>query len=242
LSAPNRRCWAESLGGCDGLSNEHVFSRAAFRQEPRSKIRVVGFAPIPDGPIGPDSPKAKVLCRFHNSLLSILDSEIAKVTDPILNFYNERVERSIAVSGLRFERWLFKVSINFMSAGYAEIGPWVADEELIRFVFGQAALQPPQGMYMLREWDTGLGPPPEHMGVRPVYLGHSLADAELVGAVVTYHGISFLACMDARFDDLMASRPVGFPIGPDVLSYHPAAAVIYSKSAGSQFRLILEWP
>jgi hypothetical protein len=174
--------------------------------------------------------------------LSILDSEIGKVTDPILNFYEDRIENSIAVSGPIFERWLFKVAINFMSAGYAEIAPWVADEELVRFVFDLAALQPPQGMSMLREWDTGLGPPPEHMGVRPVYFGRSLADAELAGAVVTYHGISFLACMDARFDDLMASRPVGFPIRPNLLSYRPAAAVIQSKSAGSQFRLDFEWP
>ena len=242
MSTPNRRCWAESLGGCSGLSKEHVFSRAAFRQRPRSKIRVVGFAPIPDGPIGPDSPKAKVLCGHHNSLLSILDSEVAKVTEPMLDFYNDRVDRSVTVSGPLFERWIFKVAVNFMSAGYAELNRWVADEELVRFVFGQAVLQPPLGMYMLREWDTGLGPPPEHMGVRPVYFGHSLEDAELVGAVVTYHGISFLACMDARFDDLLASRPVGFPIRPESLSYHPAAAVVNSRSAGTQFRLNFEWP
>ena len=242
MSNPNRRCWAECLGGCDGLSNEHVFSRAAFRQKPRSKIRVVGFAPIPDGPIGPDSPKAKLLCRYHNSLLSTLDSEIAKVTDPILDFYSDRVDRSITVSGPLFERWLFKVVINFMAAGYAEIGPWVADVDLVRFVFDLTDLQPPRGMYMLREWDTGLGPPPEHMGVRPVYFGHSLADADLLGAVVTYHGISFFACLDARFDDLLASRPIQFPISPELLSYHPIAAVIYSKSAGSQFRLNFQWP
>jgi hypothetical protein len=174
-------------------------------------------------------------------LLSILDSEIAKVTEPILAFYNDRVDRSITVSGPLFERWIFKVAINFMSAGYAEMNRWVAGEELVRFVFGQALLRPPQGLYMLREWDTGLEPPPEHMGVRPVYFGHSLADAELVGAVVTYHGISFLACMDARFDDLLVSRSAGFPIGPELLSYHPAAAVINSRSAGSQFHLNFEW-
>jgi hypothetical protein len=238
----NRCCWAQSLGGCDGLSKEHVFSRAAFRQRPRSKIRVVGFTPIPDGPIGPDSPKAKVLCGNHNSSLSILDSEIAKVTEPILDFYNDRADRSLTVSGALFERWLFKVAINFMAAGYAEMTRWAAEEELVRFVFGQIRLQPPRGMYMLREWDTGLGPPPEHMGVRPIYFGYSPADSELVGAVVTYHGISFLACMDARFEDLLASRSAAFPIRPDILSFHPAAAVVYSKSAGSQFRLNFEWP
>lgn len=190
-------------------------------------MRVVDFAAIPDGSIGPDSPKAKVLCGHHNSLLSILDSEVAKVTEPILDFYNDRVDRSISVSGPLFERWIFKVAINFMSAGYADLKRWIADEELTRFVFSRAALKLPLGLYMLREWDTGLGPPPEHMGVRPVYFGHSLADAELIGAVVTYHGISFLACMDARFHDLMASRPAGFPISPEGLSYHPVAAMIY---------------
>lgn len=237
----NRRCWAESLGACNGLSREHVFSQSAFRREPKPSITVIGFAPIPDGPIGRDSPKAKILCRHHNSLLSVLDSEITKITNAILDFYNDRVERSITVSGFRFERWIYKVAINFMAAGYADNQQWDVDEAMARFVFGQATISRPLGMYMLREWKLELGPPPQHMGVCPVYFGHSLADAVLVGAVVTYHGLSFLACLDKDFHSMLEARPQNFPISPELLSYRPAAAVIFSKSTGARCQLNFDW-
>lgn len=229
------------MGGCGRISKEHVFSRAAFRQAPRSRIIVVGFVSIPDGPIGPDSPKAKVLCGHHNSLLSVLDSEVARITDPLLDFYQDRRDRLLTVSGFLFERWLYKVAINFMTARYGEIG-WQPDEALVRLVFEGTRMIRPMGMHMLREWKIEVGSlPPEHMGVRPVYYGHSFADAELIGSVVTYHGTSFLVCMNSEFESLLQARPEAFPISPELLSYRPAAAVIYSKSFGTQFRLNFDW-
>lgn len=143
--------------------------------------------------------------------------------------------------GSRFERWIYKVAINFMAAGYADNERWDVDEEMVRFVFGQITVSRPLGMYMLREWKLEFGPPPQHMGVCPVYFGHSLADAVLAGAVVTYHGLSFLACLDRDFDSMLEARPHGFPISPELLSYRPAAAVIFSKSTGARFQLTFDW-
>lgn len=241
LRPSNRRCWAASLGGCTALSKEHVLSRAAFRKSPMPIITVIGFAPIPDGPIGRDSPKSRILCEHHNSLLSVLDSEIAQITGPILDFYSDRKDRSISASGFRFERWVYKVVLNFMAAGYADGERWDVDEEMVRFVFGETTVCRPLGMHMLREWKLEFGPPLQHMGVCPVYFGHSLSDAGLVGAVVTYHGLSFLACLDRTFDSMLEARPQGFPISPEILSYRPAAAVIFSKSTGAKFELAFDW-
>lgn len=218
-----------------------MFSRAAFRGSPKPNITAIGFAPIPNGPIGDDSPKSKILCKHHNSLLAVLDSEIAQVTGPILDFYSDRIERSMTVSGFRFERWLYKVSVNFMAAGYADNERWNVDEAMVKFVFGQTTVSRPLGMHMLREWKLEFGPPPQHMGVRPVYFGHSPSDAVLVGAVVTYHGLSFLACLDRDFESMLEARPQGFPISPELLSYRPAAAVVFSKSTGARFQLKFDW-
>lgn len=241
LRTSDRRCWAESLGSCDGISNEHVFSQAAFRRRPKPSIAVIGFAPIPDGPIGRDSPKSKILCQHHNSMLSVLDTEISKITNPILDFQEDRIERSISVSGFRFERWIYKVAINFLAAGYADNQRWGVDAEIAKFVFGQVTVRKPLGMYMLREWNLEFGAPPQHMGVCPVYFGHSITDAVLVGTVVSYHGLSFLACLDKSFDSMLEARPKGFPISPEILSYRPAAAVIIAKSTGTRCQLHFDW-
>lgn len=241
MGSSNRRCWAESLGDCNGLSNEHVFSRAAFRREPKPNITVIGFAPIPDGPIGRDSPKSKILCEHHNSLLAVLDSEVAQITGPILDFYCDRIERSVTVSGIRFERWIYKVAVNFMAAGYADDVRWRVDETMVRFVFGQTTVSQPLGIHMLREWKLEFGAPPQHMGVCPVYFGHSLSGAVLVGVVVTYHGLSFLACLDKDFDSMLETRPQDFPISRELLSYRPTAAVLFSKSTGAMFQLKFAW-
>lgn len=235
-----RRCWAESLGGCDGLSKEHVFSQAAFRST-KQMIAVTGFASIPDGFIGHDSPKARILCRNHNSQLSELDSEVAKATAPLLDYYTDRIERSVYVSGFLFERWIYKVAVNFMAAGFADNQKWTIDEEIVQFVYGQKKVSMPLGMYMLREWKLEFRPPPQHVGACPVYFGDSHADAALIGVVVTYHGISFLACFDSGFNSMLEARDPAFPISPEILSYRPAAAAVFSKSMGTKCQVNFNW-
>jgi hypothetical protein len=125
----------------------------------------------------------------------------------------------MTVSGFRFERWIYKVAINFMAAGYADNERWDVDEGVVRFVFGQTAVSRPLGMHMLREWKLEFGPPPQHMGVRPVYFGHSLTDSVLVGAVVTYHGLSFLACLHRDFDSMLVALSLHID-GSDGLGIH----------------------
>jgi len=70
-----RRCWAAVLGNCGGgISGEHLVSKRLFR---RKTVVVQGLPWNEKNPqsIGLNALTANILCRDHNSALSIVDDE-----------------------------------------------------------------------------------------------------------------------------------------------------------------------
>src|SRR5215213_5536976 len=116
-----RTCWAEALGGCDGgLSGEHLLSRGLFSGK---NVLVQGshWRTAKPKSIGLRSLIANILCRKHNSALSIADDEAIRAFRAIRLFEEILSGRKLLtdaadlkhdVHGPILERWFIKTAIN----------------------------------------------------------------------------------------------------------------------------------
>lgn len=120
------RCYAATLGDCDWkLSREHYVTEALLEALGDSAT-VSGFPWMESGDWQPLVPKAmasKILCERHNSVLSPLDAEAAKLFVALLAADEHvRVGKPFPgpfayVSGEAFERWLLKTLIGIVVSG-----------------------------------------------------------------------------------------------------------------------------
>ncbi len=152
-----RQCWARSVSECRGkASGEHLITKALFP----SGLKVRGF-PWCNGEVkavGANALTAKVLCRYHNTELSELDSAALDVWCVLREIGNQVVElqtvariariqpraelRKYPLDGARLERWCFKMTINMVASGSVTGFPeeWEPRKELVDFVFGAGRL------------------------------------------------------------------------------------------------------
>ena len=75
------KCWANSLGDCDGkISREHTVSESLFKG---TYVDVKGFSwcKSEEKRIGLGSLTKKILCEKHNSALSPLDAAASHAFD-----------------------------------------------------------------------------------------------------------------------------------------------------------------
>lgn len=157
------KCYAASLGGCDGQSSEHYISQSLFNGK---MIDISGVDWIKDGEIRKVS-KAKlgrrILCRHHNSVLSKLDLEAKTIAAKFDSFFDtcirrEKLSRSAiwkkdiyTVNGIAFEQWMIKASI----------GGMFVDKDLIWHPDGSPLLSPPgkvlEALFGLRRLEFPMG-------------------------------------------------------------------------------------
>jgi hypothetical protein len=158
-------CWASCLGDCaDKASREHLVTESLWEGD---SIAVVGFSWCKDKPkpVGPNAVGAKILCRYHNSLLSPVDSEGKRafnVFRRITELGNRRSQqrlrrwklRRFEIDGPLLERWFVKTAINLCSAldpelVWADSGSPVGSppRSLVVAAFGHTPLDKPMGLY-----------------------------------------------------------------------------------------------
>lgn len=159
------RCWARELGDCGGgISREHLLSACIF---PDKKVTIQGFSWCLEKPkeIGLESFVGKVLCRNHNSRLSVLDAEAGAAAtrwqelgrlEDVRNAMPARrwrvVRHRLDISLI--ERWCAKSTINLAYAGTPTI-TWHPGGEpisipplpIVRAVFGLAPFPEHMGLY-----------------------------------------------------------------------------------------------
>lgn len=159
-----KRCWAEDLGDCEGgLSGEHLVSEAFFSSK---EIKIQGFKWCKDEPaiVGLSRLTSNILCRNHNSSLSILDSEAGKVKSVVskhlelcerrnLRPFSRSDIRRFFISAQNLERWLLKTLINLTFNGPYKIGlgadlPGTPSKNLIRIAFGFESFPDSCGMFI----------------------------------------------------------------------------------------------
>src|ERR1035437_2241274 len=170
-------CWAGALRECGGgWSGEHLFSQGLF-----SGVTVLasGFPWLRSGrhlvPIA--SLKSNILCRHHNSALSLVDSEGIQ-TFKALDEAQRLVDVRSGLSRTRFwnvletnidgdllERWLVKTMIN-MTVAVGKGQRWALSDtphdeppiDLVQYAFGGACVIPPIGLYLAAEAGHRFGP------------------------------------------------------------------------------------
>src|ERR1039457_6265753 len=148
-----KRCWARSLGNCEGkISREHLVSECFF---PVGGVKVKGQSWCLDEEkeVGLASLTGKIRCQKHNSDLSELDTAIATITETLsesvklfesrkrVSSRRWRIER-YTIDGLLLERWFLKTFINLSVVD----NKWIIGEgthpcgmpsdDLVRIAFG----------------------------------------------------------------------------------------------------------
>jgi hypothetical protein len=163
-------CYAQHLGDCRApVTKEHVVSRALleaiWQGESRGRVHGLTFLrTMPDRPeqIGISALTARILCEGHNSALSSLDTEIAKLflamERLVLDEINgDPVAANSYIRGDLVERWMCKTLINGLFSGNFP-APFVDSfagqlpgDEALQIIYRNAALPKGQGVYLTHE-------------------------------------------------------------------------------------------
>lgn len=157
-----RECWAKTPGGCSRkLSKEHVISDSAIGDG----VHFGTTSGVQQG-IGARSLTISTLCTAHNSALSEVDDEGAKLVNAVRSYRTTNRARlllsagapsecRVEINGQRFERWAIKTFLNATaaSAGLAKgsLLPPIAlhGGHVVDYVFGRAQECRGAGLYWL---------------------------------------------------------------------------------------------
>jgi len=141
-------CWAEKLGNCSKKqSKEHLISKGILKGDEHHEPEIItiwGFNWCRDKPnkVSVSSFASKILCEYHNNLLSQVDSEAMNLYDilgelqlmirnPPTTSMNKTINRTI--NGRILERWFLKTAINVI---YSDWGIDKPPIELVELAFG----------------------------------------------------------------------------------------------------------
>jgi len=237
------RCWANSLGGCDAMSGEHLFSNAIFKAGCSCPIVIEGVQRIRYGDPTHGAEKANILCRHHNSLLSPLDSTAGKIAQFQASANEESFDESINIEGELFERWLLKTVINVAAAGWTGPQKWRPSPDIVRAIFGHTKVPAKLGLYSVDGVDPNHRPSGGASFTPLHFVTHQ--GPILAGAYVTVHGMPLLA---AFHDDLAHKLETGVipslstRFSPEGLRhlYHPGA-IVMSRKRGKPVVIGLSW-
>lgn len=156
-------CWASHLSDCcDVQSREHLISASLFSKS--KSIFVQGFPWCVDTQkeIGLSSLTSKILCKHHNSSLSLLDSAAGHafnnfefISKLILEANNNRGRFKIKeshINAVLLERWLLKTLINISYRKDQFIGnscvAGLPEDNLVKICFGKSTFSNGAGMYI----------------------------------------------------------------------------------------------
>jgi len=237
------KCWAHSLGGCDGMSGEHVFSNAIFKAGCSCPLIIEGVHRIREGAPTRGAEKSNILCRHHNSLLSPLDETIGQIARFQAEANDKDYQGSIIIEGELLERWLLKTVINTAAAGWAAPVKWQPSQSIARAIFGLDQLPDRIGLYSV----DGVDPahrPSGGASFTPIFMGTPLGKI-LVGAYVTVHGMPLLASLHTELPQMLEAGHIPHFVNhfsPDGLRhlYHPGA-IVMSRQEGNPVFIGFSW-
>lgn len=162
-----RKCWAESLGHCsESLSREHTVTAGLFDTD---TVSVQGLSWCKDAPkiIGLANLTRNILCRAHNSELSVVDNAAIGTRDVLREFSRLGSVRlaipakrwsvvRLRMDGINFEKWCLKTLINLTLQGRHPIGPASSVDgepsvDLVEIAFGLKRFSNGAGLYYTME-------------------------------------------------------------------------------------------
>lgn len=191
------KCWAKSIGGCDEKSLEHYVTKSIFSSD---IVKVKGLHWCKDEKqVGLSGLGRHILCRKHNSLLSLLDSEAVKLMHALKYTVELRSTRSKLkpqkwsvhrkfIDGPNIEKWFLKTLINL---SYDEKNKYVVPlDELVAICYRGLNFKKPMGLYMTASKGDNITID-ETFSMAPIWKDNST----LVGAIFEYAGFKFILAM-----------------------------------------------
>ena len=217
-----RSCWAACLGDCKGpLSKEHVISAGVFDE---IMMEVEGIQAFGDESrvVSKASLTARMLCREHNSRLSPLDAEAARLSDAIKDARAGGIPATHLVNGALLERWILKTLVNLLASRWAEKGQLPPGPDIVAKVFGLSPVLAPSGLYALQNYQ---GTAPPDSVCYTVIASQRESSPHILGLLISLSGAVFvLSICRSSLDELLRDQS---PFGPFVTAqaltaYRPA--------------------
>ena len=191
------KCWAKSIGNCDGKSLEHYVTKSIFSS---GIVKVKGLHWCKEEKqVGLSGLGRKILCRNHNSLLSSLDSEAVNLMHALKYAVELRGVRSKLkpqkwsvhrkfINGPNIERWFLKTLINL---SYDEKDKYIVPlEELADICYGKSKFKMPMGLYMAASKGDNISID-ETFSMAPIWKDNST----LVGGIFEYAGFKHILAL-----------------------------------------------
>ncbi|MDH5833948.1 hypothetical protein [Luteimonas kalidii] len=238
-----RQCWAAILGGCDKLSREHVVSQSVFASWCDCPTHVEGMHRTPSGHLPQSALTAKILCKKHNSALSVLDAEAGQLAEHLLHAAAGNQIGRPEIDGALIERWVFKTLINGLAAGWSDRRKWLPHEHIVRFIFGLGQVPHGCGLYSVDGSSEDL-PNPQDASVTPLWAGSNPMTKKLLGGQIRINGLRLFAA----FHDQVVLHLVGRPESPPRVFENEELRFVYRPAfisigapGSSENGLILRW-
>lgn len=223
------------------MSAEHIVSNAIFAGGCGCPPLLSGVPRVRNGSPTPNAGTANILCRRHNSGLSILDELAGRVSSFLSQAARAGTPEPLYIEGERFERWLLKTAVNMAAAGW--MGPkWLPGPELVSAIFGLEPVPEGYGLYLVNGRDPMMGPGAGVAGV-PIFLEGQ--ESRLGGVYVSVHGMQLFASFSPGLTDEIElfheayNLPEFSPSGLRHI-YRPGA-IVTERPAGDGAIIGLSW-
>lgn len=144
----NKKCFAESLGDCDGrITREHYISKSVLEilQPSGGTMQVVGAPWIPPGEaktVSTASMTSKILCKEHNEGLGDLDAAAAGFFGAVMDALRAGSTGDPPVSQINLKHnirllslWMLKLGCGGIASGIHGGESRVVPEHLVRVLY-----------------------------------------------------------------------------------------------------------
>jgi hypothetical protein len=184
---------------------------------------------------------AKVLCRKHNSQLSVLDSEIHAFGEAVKKAWKVKAKAQIRLNGYLLERYLLKFYAGVAASGWINGETSLPGDQVVRTIFGFEKLPPNVALYGISVEGEGTS---NRLSFSFDFLYSPHQDRSF-GVIVAVHGAPLLLSVCLRNPQLeLHSRgpePIcGYDMSRAGLQHHPTWLRILTSNH-SEITVKLDW-
>lgn len=186
-------CWAEPLSNCSGkISREHYVSKGVFDHD-LVTASGLSWCKGKEVQISLASAVAKILCKKHNSALSVFDSTTAALSRFLIEELRHSPERDahFNINGWQLEKWALKTAINLTYLGAFGHRGNIPTPEHLAILFRERLIPDGMGLYLI---NGKLDSQEARAGVHWLDVRNSQT-SELVAVKLILYGIQFLVAL-----------------------------------------------